>query len=162
MRSEGKYVGEMTLWRISNHVTLDGNGGKRAGARWHSLGRRIVYLADHPMSAIVETLVHLNVDSEDTPDVYTLLKISVPKRLRIESLQLPDGEIWKHEMGITRSVGDAWIASLKSPLARVPSVIAPHTWNYLLNPLHPYAAQVKIEEVIRERFDNRLFGFGAR
>jgi len=146
MRSEGKYVGEMTLWRISNHVTLDGNGGKRAGARWHSLGRRIVYLADHPMSAIVETLV----------------KISVPKRLRIESLQLPDGEIWKHEMGITRSVGDAWIASLKSPLARVPSVIAPHTWNYLLNPLHPDAAQVKIEEVIRERFDNRLFGFGAR
>lgn len=154
-------MAEMTLWRISNHVTLDGNGGKRAGGRWHSVGRRIVYLADHPMSAIVETLVHLNVDSEDTPDAYTLLKISVPERLPIESPQLPEGGIWKHEMGITRSIGNAWIASLKSPLARVPSVIAPHTWNYLLNPLHPDAAQVKIAEVIHERFDNRLLRLGA-
>jgi RES domain-containing protein len=152
----------MTLWRISNHATLDGTGGKKAGARWHSVGQRIVYLADHPMSAIVETLVHLDVDSEDTPDVYTLLKISVPERLCIESLRLPEGEVWKHEMGVTRSIGDAWIASLKSPLARVPSVIAPYTWNFLLNPLHPDAAQVKIAAVISERFDNRLFRFGAR
>jgi hypothetical protein len=37
----------------------------------------------------------------------------------------------------------------------------PHTWNYLLNPEHPAASQVRIVEVIKERFDNRLFRFGS-
>jgi len=31
-----------------------------------------------------------------------------------------------------------------------------------LNPEHPDATQVQIAEVIRERFDNRLFRFGTR
>jgi hypothetical protein len=38
----------------------------------------------------------------------------------------------------------------------------PHTWNVLLNPEHPEAEGVKIANVIRERFDGRLFRFGAR
>jgi hypothetical protein len=32
----------------------------------------------------------------------------------------------------------------------------------LLNPKHPDAKKMEIAEVIRERFDNRLFRFGAR
>jgi RES domain-containing protein len=46
--------------------------------------------------------------------------------------------------------------------ARVPSAIAPQTWNYLLNPEHSEAKKVKIVETIQERFDNRLFRFGTR
>jgi hypothetical protein len=38
----------------------------------------------------------------------------------------------------------------------------PHTWNYLLNPEHPEARRARVIEVIKERFDNRLFRFGAR
>jgi RES domain-containing protein len=151
-----------TLWRISNHLTLDGNGGKKSAARWHSMGNRIVYLADSPMAAIVETLVHLDVDSEDTPAFYTLLAVSVPERLAIQSLSLPDGDTWKQDLALTRRIGDAWLASLETPLARVPSVIAPRTWNYLVNPLHIHAPQVQISEIIKERFDNRLFRFGTR
>lgn len=155
-------AGSRTLWRISNHITLDGNGGKKSGARWHSVGNRIVYLADSPMAAIVETLVHLDIDSEDTPEFYSLLKVSVPEGLAIQSLELPDGDGWKQDLPLTRRMGDAWLASLGTPLGRVPSVIAPHTWNYLLNPAHPDAKQVGIAEVIKERFDNRLFRFGSR
>jgi RES domain-containing protein len=59
-------------------------------------------------------------------------------------------------------MGDAWLVSRESPLARVPSAIAPHTWNYLLNPEHPDAKKIEVAEVVRERFDNRLFRFGAR
>jgi RES domain-containing protein len=151
-----------TLWRISNHITLDGNGGKKSGARWHSVGNRIVYLADCPMAAIVETLVHLDIDSEDTPDFYTLLRVSVPEGLATQKLELPEADNWKQDLPLTRRLGDAWLASLKTPLARVSSGIAPRTWNFLLNPEHPDAKQVQIAEVIKERFDNRLFRFGAR
>ncbi|HEY1901633.1 MAG TPA: RES family NAD+ phosphorylase [Terracidiphilus sp.] len=150
------------LFRISNHITLDGNGGKKAGGRWHSMGNRIVYLSDSPMAAIVETLVHLDIDGEDTPDFYTLLKVSVPDSVAVQSLDPPAGTEWKQNLKLTRSIGDAWLASVKTSLARVPSAIAPHTWNYLLNPDHPDAKQVQIAEVIKERFDNRFFRLGTR
>ncbi len=113
------------------------------------------------MAALVETLVHLEVDSEDTPDFYTLLKIAVPDDLAIQPLDPPAGSEWKQDMKLTRRLGDTWLASLKTPLARVPSAIAPETWNYLLNPEHPDAKQVQVVEVIREQFDNRLFRFAA-
>lgn len=148
-------------WRISDYPDLSGEGGRKAGARWHTAGSRIVYLAESPMVAIVETLVHLDVDPEDMPDIYTLLKISVPDGLAVDLLDPPSGSEWKQAMELTRSIGDRWLASLKTALARVPSAIAPHTWNYLLNPEHPDAKQVQIIEIIKERFDNRLFRFGA-
>ncbi|MGD0521358.1 MAG: RES family NAD+ phosphorylase [Terracidiphilus sp.] len=155
-------TGLKTLWRISNHIDLSGKGGRKFSARWHNAGSRIVYLAESPMAALVETLVHLDVDSEDTPDFYTLLKISVPDGLVVKLLDPPAGDEWKQDLELTRRMGDAWLASLETPLARVPSAIAPHTWNYLLNPEHPDAKQVQVAEVIQERFDNRLFRFGTR
>lgn len=151
-----------TLWRISNFIDLNGEGGRKTSARWHSAGSRVVYLAESPTAALVETLVHLDVDSEDTPDFYTLLKISVLDGLSVQPLDLPAGAEWKQRVELTRSIGDAWLASLKTALARVPSVIAPQTWNYLLNPEHPDAKQVQVAEVVQERFDNRLFRFGSR
>ena len=151
-----------TLWRISNYIDLDGWGGRKFSSRWSSLGRRVIYLAESPTAALVETLVHLEVESEDTPDFYTLLKIAVPDHLSIQPLDPPAGSEWKQDLKSTRSMGDAWMATLETPLARVPSAIAPHTWNVLLNPEHPDAAQVTIVSVIRERFDNRLFRFGTR
>lgn len=151
-----------TFWRVSNYIDLSGEGGRKASARWHTAGSRVVYLADSPMSALVESLVHLDVDGEDTPDFYTLLKISVPDGLAIQPLDPPAGAEWKQDLELTRRMGDAWHASLATPLARVPSVIAAYTWNYLLNPDHPEAKQVTVAEVIREQFDNRLFRFGSR
>jgi RES domain-containing protein len=151
-----------TLWRMSNYIDLGGWGGKKFSSRWTGLGRRVVYFAESPTAALVETLVHLEVDSEDTPDYYTLLRIVVPDDLAIQPLDPPAGSAWKHDLELTRRMGNAWLASLETPLARVPSAIAPQTWNYLLNPQHPNAGQVQVAEVIREQFDNRLFRFGAR
>ena len=151
-----------TLWPISNYIDLGGWGGRKFSSCWTSLGRRVVYFAESPTAALVETLVHLEVESEDTPDFYTLLKIAVPDDLAIQPLDPPAGSEWKQDLELTRRIGDAWLASLETALARVPSAIAPHTWNYLLNPAHPDARQVQVAEVIKEHFDNRLFRFGAR
>jgi RES domain-containing protein len=151
-----------TLWRISNYIDLGGWGGKKFSSRWTSLGHRVVYFAESPTAALVETLVHLEVESEDIPDFYTLLKISVPDGLAVLPLDPSAGTEWKQDLKLTRRMGDAWLASRETALARVPSAIAPQTWNYLLNPEHPDAKQVVVAEVIRERFDNRVFRFGSR
>lgn len=74
----------MELWRISNYADLSGIGGLRAAGRWHSRGRRIVYLADHPSSAMLEMLVHM--DRDDIPRTYQLLRASVPEDIVVETV----------------------------------------------------------------------------
>ena len=152
------------LWRISNYVDLSGEGARFASARWHTEGRPVVYLAENPASALLERIVHLTDRNEDggLPLVYRLLKISVPEESAIKSLNMLAPADWRERTDFTRSIGDDWLASVETLLARVPSAIAPHTWNFMLNPEHPEAKQVQIAEATEERFDNRFFRFGAR
>jgi RES domain-containing protein len=152
------------LWRISNYLDLSGEGALGTSGRWHTEGRLVVYLADCPAGALLERIVHLMDRNEDgiLPRFYQLLKVVVPDELGLKQLNTIAPVDWKEHTEFTRNLGDAWLASMETALARVPSAIAPQTWNYLLNPEHPDAKQVQVAEVIREQFDNRLFHFGAR
>ncbi|MGD0628370.1 MAG: RES family NAD+ phosphorylase [Terracidiphilus sp.] len=151
-----------TYWRISNHVDLGGWGGEKFSSRWTSLGKRVVYVAESPAGAMLEVLVHFKAKDEKLPRIYTLLRIESPVSLAIRALKAPVIAQWRAQPELTQQIGDAWLASAETLLARVPSAIVPHTWNYLLNPEHPDAAKVQIAEIIKERFDNRLFRFGTR
>jgi RES domain-containing protein len=150
-----------TFWRISAFANLSGEGAKIASARWHTKGNSVVYLAESPAGAMLEHLVHLLYTRWRVPDTYNLLEVYAPEEIGIKEL-LPLAEIkWKEDQIFTRKLGDEWLKGKETPLARVPSAIMPRTWNILLNPEHSDADKIRIEAVIRERFDNRLFRFGA-
>jgi RES domain-containing protein len=146
------------LWRISNYTDLSGNGGLKASARWHTRGRRIVYLSSSPSAALLEILVHLELEEGHLPRSYKLLEIEVPDDISIEKVgdwaKLPKD--WTKKQAITRALGDQWLARNSSALLEVPSVVAPHTSNFLLNPSHKDAARITIISVSRQRFDRRL------
>lgn len=55
-----------------------------------------------------------------------------------------------------RAIGDDWVASARSVVLRVPSVIVPGESNYLLNILHPHFGAVSIGKARSYRFDRRL------
>src|SRR5437667_6397218 len=112
----------MEFWRISNYADLSGIGGMRAAGRWHSQGRRIVYLADHPSSALLEMLVHM--DRDLMPSTYQLLRISVPDDIAIETVagELPTD--WRSETMASRAIGDRWLDQSTSALLQVPSAIS--------------------------------------
>lgn len=151
----------MRLWRISNHADLSGEGGRRVAGRWHERGRPVVYLSEHPALALLENLVHLEIDPEDLPSGYQLLTVEVPDG-RIESLG--ESELdrtapgWRVDQAITRGLTASWFDARRSLLLRVPSVLAPHSRNYLFNPLHPAASKAKIVDVATAAYDGRLFG----
>lgn len=146
-----------TLWRISNHLDLRGLGGTHFASRWTTLGRRIVFMAESPAGAMLEVLVHVKDRNDPLPRTFSLLEIDVPDDLgRRDLMPLVDVH-WRDRSEVTQKLGDEWLASLESPLARVPSAIVPRTWNVLLNPLHGDAEKLRIVSVIRERFDTRLF-----
>ena len=150
----------MRLWRISNHASLSGEGGLYASGRWHTRGRRVVYLADHPASALIEVMVHLEIDAEDLPDHYQLLGVDVPDDMvttAIDESEMP--ATWRAQTALTRARGDAWIVDATSALLRVPSAIVPASTNYLLNPAHAGAARISITSAQRTAFDPRLMAF---
>jgi RES domain-containing protein len=146
----------MELWRISNYADLSGVGGLRAAGRWHSQGRSIVYLADHPSSALLEMLVHM--DRDLIPPTYQLLRVVLPSTITIESVGLHELPAdWRTETMASRQSGDRWLDRAASALLQVPSAISHQGQNFLLNPAHPDAARIVVAEIIRAPFDSRLF-----
>lgn len=145
----------MELWRISNYADLSGLGGIRAAGRWHSQGRRIVYLADHPSSALLEMLVHM--DRDLIPRTYQLLRVDIPPDVEIEAIASGDlSANWRADTMASREIGDRWLDQSTSPLLQVPSAISEQGKNFLLNPAHPDAAKVIVAEIIHAPFDSRL------
>lgn len=146
----------MLLWRISNHPDLSGEGGLRASARWHSAGRRIVYLGPNPATCLLEHLVHLEIDDEDMPSTFRTLKIEVPDVIYAGAgmhRALPDG--WQDSIELTQTIGNQWLTD--GPLLlRVPCALVPETENVLLNSAHSDAPSIKIIDVIDFPFDQRL------
>lgn len=147
----------MFLWRISNHPTLNGRGGLEASARWHTQGRPIVYLAESVAGALLEVLVHLELNPVRLPKAYRLVKAEVPDDVSAQTVSasdlVPD---WVNDEVATRTVGDEWLASKSTALLRVPSAVVPETFNVLLNPEHNQAQRLKILWHREYAWDSRL------
>ena len=148
----------MRLWRISNYADLAGTGGLMTPGRWHSGNRRIVHLAESPPAALLERLVHLEIDPDDLPRTYRLLEVDIPDGTAFDTVD--ENELandWHSVDATTWAIGDRWLDAGRTSLLRVPSAITPRTFNWLLNPTHPDAVGARIETVIQAPFDQRLF-----
>jgi RES domain-containing protein len=136
---------------------MDGGGGLIAPGRWHTRGRRIVYCAPNPATALLEVLVHTNVDIEDVPLNFRYLEIEAPDTLTIQDVDTSAfGKTWQTDLHTTRQAGDDWLRAGQNALLRVPSVIVPATWNVLINPQHWESARVRIVRVHSHAVDLRL------
>jgi len=146
----------LILWRVSAFPDLTGRGGLYASGRWHRVGQPVVYLTESPAGAMLEVLVHLEVDPEDLPENLRLMRIELTDQVCQLAYQptLPDD--WRDRKDVTQQLGAAWLARVDSALMRVPSAIMPHTHNWLLNPRHPQAETLSLV-VETLKLDSRLF-----
>lgn len=147
----------MKLWRISNYSTLDGIGGVRAGGRWHNRGIPVTYLSESPALAMLETLVHLELDPSEIPDSYQLLEVECPEAVTVS--RLSDNALddtWRTKEEFTRAIGDEWLTRGTESLLAVPSALVPDSYNYLLNPRHEDAKHLSVLTVRTHPYDSRL------
>ena len=147
----------MILWRISNYESLDGVGGLVVSARWHTKGHPIVYCTQNPATALLEALVHMEIDSEDRPERFRVLKIEGPDSISIEKIELdalPPN--WVDDVNGTQAIGDRWLSERRSLLLQVPSVLVPETWNVIVNPQHADANLLKITARYEHALDGRF------
>ncbi len=147
----------ITLWRVSNYASLEGTGGLYVSGRWHTKGHPVVYCSEDPSTALLETLVHIEIDSEDRPETFQVLKIESSGQVSIEQVNIAKlGAEWRDDLARTRNVGDEWLQSARSLLLEVPSVLVPERRNYLINPVHPEMKNLRITARYSHPFDQRF------
>jgi RES domain-containing protein len=141
------------LWRVAyeQYADLSGVGGLHRPGRWHSVGRPIVYAAEHSALAMLEVRVHMDLSSAFLSK-FVMMRLNVRDGLRIEVIDAEPGD-----ETITRALGDEWLAAARSCVCRVRSALAPDAYNCLINPLHPDIGQIGIEATVPLEFDARLF-----
>lgn len=149
-----------SLWRVvkRRHArsAFDGASAQRFGGRWSSPGRPAVYASATKSLALLEVLVHLDVGL--TLPRFVAFRFEVDDRLveQLPAARLPRG--WRGGAGLvaTQRLGDAWLASRRALALSVPSVVVPEERNYLLNPLHPWFAKLRIGRAVPFLLDPRL------
>lgn len=152
----------LTLFRFTQVKYQDsafsGEGAKRSNAgRWHMQGTPMVYLAGSASLAMLENYVHMN-DAAALAQ-YVLIPVEVPEDLPIgylEKADLPDSWNSHPATDETRQLGTEWWKAQEQVLLRVPSVVVPVEYNYLLNKEHPDFHRLTIGQPIPLAYDVRL------
>lgn len=138
---------------------LDGEGAYRYGGRWSSPGTRLSYTSEHQSLAMLEYFVHL--DADDAPPDLVLLTAEVPDDLptqRIAVDELPSQ--WRRSPAPAElaRIGDEFARRAERWVLIVPSALAPHENNWLLNPQHASFRRVVLSGTEPLRYDPRTFG----
>jgi RES domain-containing protein len=139
------------LWRISDYLDLGGEGGLHVDGRWNSVGRLIVYTAESSALAMLEVLVRYG--RKQLPPPFQLLEIDVPGDLTVTPFE---GET-PVDVAVSQRWGDEWLAAGRTTLAKVPSAVAPESFNFLINPLRAEAARITLKAHAHYPWDARLF-----
>lgn len=147
-------------WRITKakhaSTAFTGGGAKAYGGRWNSPGTAMVYTAGSASLAILEMLVHLQ--AQDLMHRYVIFEVTFSETLvtAINSAKLPKSWRRSPAPATVQAVGDGWVTGGKSAVLRLPSVIVPSEWNYLLNPALPDFAKITVGPKQPIKFDPRL------
>ncbi|HEV2509316.1 RES family NAD+ phosphorylase [Bosea sp. (in: a-proteobacteria)] len=140
----------MRAWRVARapFADLTGEGARLYGGRWNLPGRAMVYTAENPALAILEVRVHLDLEPDLVPDDYVLIEMEFGDAPAAAVEQAPADPA---------AFGDAWLIRAEEAVLKVPSFIAPQSFNYLVNPAHLGAATISIVSRQPFSFDRRLW-----
>jgi RES domain-containing protein len=155
----------MRVWRIATDTPdyvaddLSGAGAKITGGRWNRPGLAVLYCADTPSLACLETLVHLG--TGDLPLNRYLVAVDVPDpvwrpREAHTAASLPVGWDACPAGKVSVDLGDQWLKSNRTAIMAVPSAIVPEDSVILINPAHPDAARITGSKTRKWLYDPRL------
>jgi RES domain-containing protein len=151
----------LRLWRIATgaHPIWSGEGARLFGQRWNPPGLPAIYTGTSFAVCLIEILVHAN--RKSPPSAARCVEASVPDEVSREQLDPATLPGWDdpHNVAVAQAYGRAWIASGRSALLLVPSVVtAGRDRNVVVNPNHPDAARIVVGPETPVALDRRLFG----
>jgi RES domain-containing protein len=154
----------MIGWRLCRPefaAALVGEGNRKAGSRWNSSGRGVVYASEALALCVLETFVHLPLPLRSHLPEMAAVCLDIPEDIDVERI---DRDTFNALAGANnadlkfRHRGDRWLSDNMALLLVAPSLIVPQDQNLMLNPAHPRMAEVKIRSIEVFKFDARLSG----
>jgi len=150
----------LTAWRLVEakyqDAAFSGEGASLYGGRWNSKGVPVVYTADSLALASLEIIV--NLPSPKLLGAFVRIPVCFTPDL-VESIpisSLPGDWQSRPVSPATRALGDQWVKDQRSAVLKVPSIVVPEEFNYLLNPAHPDFGKIEIGPPVVYYFDPRL------
>jgi len=150
----------MQLFRIAKaeHINdLTGEGARITGGRWNEKGTPVIYASQSLSLAALEYLVHMPLVLAPPNLKYRVLTLPDDVKVtKVRNSSLPDD--WKAMpfQEETVRIGARWAKADRTLLLRVPSVIVPGEYNFILNPSHADFRKVKAGRARPFRFDERV------
>jgi RES domain-containing protein len=152
----------ISVWRIDKKEhsasSFSGEGAFVCGGRWSPRGVRAVYAAQSLALAALEKFVHLQGAAGAMG--FVSFRIDVPESVKVRHLDpahLPRDWRGVPAPASTQAVGAAWARKGDSAILRVPSVLIPSEYDYLLNPLHADFKSLRISAPEPFHFDQRMW-----
>jgi RES domain-containing protein len=151
----------MIVFRLAKEAyakDLSGAGAEKSGGRWNSKGNAMLYTSESRALCMLEVAVHIPLHL--IPSDYWLVTLEIPGTipvLEINPKNLPPDWTAIPPANSTQETGDHFLHDAKYGLMKVPSVVVPGDFNWLVNPLHPMVKKVKIIATEPFKFDGRLF-----
>lgn len=134
---------------------LDGEGSRIYGGRWNFIGNPMVYASCQLSLALLELLVHTDIDL--IPEDLVSLKIDIPEHVSQETMMLPKNWHKHRDDNLLKHMGTQWLTQKRSAVLLVPSIIVPNEKNVLINPLHADIKHIHTIEKNKFQLDERLF-----
>lgn len=148
------------IWRITDSRYLDdafsGIGAEKYGGRFNSVGRKLVYCAGSISLALLEMLVQA--DKRSRLSGHSCISATLDDLLveAVDPASLPSGWDARPYERVSQDFGDHWLEEERSLVLRVPSIVNPYEWNYLINPLRPEFDTIEFGSPVPVPFDPRL------
>ena len=153
-------MSSITAWRISparyQATAFSGEDAKEHGGRWGSVGTPLVYTSASLALATLELLVRIGARERLGE------RVCLPITFRDAHVQvrnigdLSDGWDARPYTAISQAIGDRWVDAGASLVLRLPSVVVPTEYTYLINPRHPAFDEVELGRPRPLQLDPRL------
>jgi RES domain-containing protein len=135
---------------------LTGEGARLNGGRWNLIGTPCIYASESKALALLEYTVNANIED-------------IPRALSFTTFELPDDTIvtarmrelpgdWKQfpSPSSCKEFGTKLLKEAKILVLKIPSVVIPDEWNYIINPKHPDHKKIKVVDITDFVYDIRI------
>lgn len=149
----------MEVFRISkdvfsNHLLSSGRAN-----RWNQKEQQVIYCGSSRSLSSLECIVHKG--SIEPSELYKMMVISIADDdhliRQIQLKELPANWRLFAAYGQLQKIGSEWYNKRESLLLKVPSVIIPYEYNFVINTEHPdFQEKVKLVRTESYFWDTRL------
>jgi len=149
----------MLIYRICRSDFASTMNASGFAGRWNHEGQWVLYASASRSLAALEQLANRSGLSMSSP--YSVMTIEIPDDAAAVHTVLPASlpDSWRSmaSYGRLQEIGADWYRRSDTLLLRVPSVLVPQEFNYLIHTRHPdFASRVRLVEAEGFNWDGRL------